>query len=286
MTHTLDWVIPHRKTAGAISMSSAGTNPWILNEWNEGFLFIRLRVSAPPRGKRYKSSGGDLAPDACQAQRKEQDAPPLLQANLAGRAAFRQQLYQDSPRTKELFGLVLFFFFLSHTGGCNVKAIPRPQSAYFKYPISSLLCQGGLYIFHKVSKYAFREKIFPWLQILLMPSNCLCNSASTELMKWEEVIKWNDGWVFDVKFLFYTWDPWELSQVARDAVQVCILHEDYTPLLILWVFAAALCTEVALVQFCDCSYSICCCALISHVRKHTCYANRSLTHTAGMGMKV
>lgn len=68
-----------------------------------------------------------------------------------------------------LVWVALGFFFLSHTVGCNVKAIPRAQSAYFKHPISSLPCQGGLYIFHKVSKYAFREKIFPWLQILFTP---------------------------------------------------------------------------------------------------------------------
>lgn len=60
-----------------------------------------------------------------------------------------------------------------------------------------------------------------------MEWNGLCNSASTELIKREEVIRWKDGWVFDVKFLFFTWDPWELSQVARDAVKICILHADY-----------------------------------------------------------
>lgn len=108
---------------------------------------------------------------------------------LCSRQTLLAGLPSDSSRTRTPPGpksfLVWFylFFFLSHTGGCNVKAIPRPQSAYSKHPISSLLCQGGLYIFHKVSKYAFRENIFPWLQILLMPSNCLCNSASTELMK-------------------------------------------------------------------------------------------------------
>lgn len=34
--------------------------------------------------------------------------------------------------------------------------------------------------------------------------------------------------MFDVKFLFFTRAPWELSQVARDAVKICILHEGYT----------------------------------------------------------
>lgn len=49
---------------------------------------IHLQESDPPRGKRQKSSDGDLAPDACQALRK-QEALPLLQENLSGKAAFR-----------------------------------------------------------------------------------------------------------------------------------------------------------------------------------------------------
>lgn len=85
------------------------------------------------------------------AEKEKLGAPPLLQANLAAGLPSDKSCARTPPEPERAF-------FLSHTVGCNVKVIPWAQSAYFKHPISPLLCQGGLYIFHEVSKYAFREK--------------------------------------------------------------------------------------------------------------------------------
>lgn len=116
MTHTQDWVIPHRKTAGAISVYSAGTTPWILDEGNEGFLFIRLQVSAPPRGKRQKSSDGDLAPSACQAQRKSR-MPPLCSRKTCQARLPSDRSHSQTPSGPRSFLRVFWvFFFVPHCG--------------------------------------------------------------------------------------------------------------------------------------------------------------------------
>lgn len=57
------------------------------------------------------------------------------------------------------FGFVLccvwFVGFFGHTlWAAVIKVIPWTQSACFKHPISPLVWQGGLYIFHEASNYA------------------------------------------------------------------------------------------------------------------------------------
>lgn len=49
---------------------------------------------------------------------------------------------------------------MSYAVGCSVEVMPCAQFACLKYPISPLLYQRGLYIFHKVNKYASRGEYF------------------------------------------------------------------------------------------------------------------------------
>lgn len=108
-----------------------------------------------------------LAHDECRdgTEKGKPSASFLLQANLAGRGAFRQQLLQDSPTNRADFYVLRCGLQCRSYALCSI-CIPQISN------IPTALPERIIH-FSQSEQVCFQRRIFPWLQILLMQQNGL-----------------------------------------------------------------------------------------------------------------